>query len=416
MAENKFGRRLMQRKEVEVEVKNTKARGILALVFLAIGVVFLAIGVKSCAGGEPGWRDITSTSGQTNCSSDFVLQYYFPDDDTDLVELNGEVTALYTETTEKAYKLFYADAPANNGGLRDINAKPNETVTVDGDLYAALTQICNAGDRQIYLAPVLVEYARVFQSEDAVTAEERDPARNPELMPYITQLAGYANDPAMIDLKLLGDNQVQLFVSAEYLAFAQEYELEAYLDFGWMRNAFICDYIAQKFIDKGLNRGHLSSYDGFTRVMDGSGEIYGLNLFDRKGNDIYIPAITQYVGPASLVFVRNYPLSISDKWGFYVHADGTTVHTMIDPADGVCKSSTDNIMAMSGSASCSQMVLELAPVFIADQLDEQALIQLQKQEILCVWFEDDTLKYTGQLAIRNNDDGETPIYKIQKAD
>ena len=43
MAEKKIGRRLMQFKEVEVEVKNTKARGILALVFLAIGVVFFTV-------------------------------------------------------------------------------------------------------------------------------------------------------------------------------------------------------------------------------------------------------------------------------------------------------------------------------------------------------------------------------------
>lgn len=414
MAEKKIGRRLLQRKEVEVEVKNTKARGILALVFLVIGVVALAIGVKSCAGGDPGWREIKSTSGQMNCSSDFVLQYFFPDDDTDLIELNGNVTRIYTESTDKAYKLFYVDAPAGNGGLRDVNDSPNQAVTVDSRLYAAFEQIVAAGDRQIYLAPVLVEYRRVFQAEAEVIAKEKDPAQNPELMPYIQELTAFANDPAQIDLQLLGNNQVKLYVSQEYLDFAAEYELDAYLDFGWLCNAFISDYIAQDLIDGGCTKGYLSSYDGYTRILDSTDEIYGLNIFDRNGNDIYIPAVMHYTGPASMVFMRNYPLSQQDKWSYYVFSDGKTVNTMLDPADGVCKNSTDNILALSHSSGCAEVALKLSPVYIAQQLDEQALLDLQAQDISCVWFEGNTLKYTGQLDVTLHEDEGVPAYSIKK--
>lgn len=414
MAEKKMSRRLLQHKDIEINEKNTKARGILALVFLAIGVVALAIGVKSCVSGETGWRQISVTNGQMNCSSDFILQYYFPDDDTDLNELNQEVTAIYTQATDQAYKLFYTDAPAGNGGLRDVNDSPNQAVTVNSRLYAAFQQLQEAGDRQIYLAPAFVEYRRVFQAEAEATAKERDPGQNPELMPYISQIAAFANDPAMIDLQLLGNDQVKLYVSPEYLSFAAEYELSVYLDFGWLCNAFISDYIAQDLIDGGYTKGYLSSYDGYTRILDTTDEVYGLNIFDRNGNDIFIPAVMHYTGPASMVFVRNYPLSQQDQWSYYVFSDGKTVNTMLDPADGVCKNSTDNILALSHSSGCAEVALKLSPVYIAQQLDEKALLDLQAEDISCVWFEGNTLKHTGQLDVTLHDDEEVPAYQIQE--
>lgn len=413
MAKKKKSPRLIQPKEIEYYEKNTKVRWILALVFFVIGVVALAIGVSSCVSGDPGWRVITSEANVTNCSDEFQLQYYISPED-DISEVNREVTRIYTESTYHAFNLFYVDAPAGNGGLRDLNDKPNQAVTVAPALYTALEQIVKAGDRQIYLAPILVEYRRVLSSEDAVNAELNDPTRNPEKKEEIARLAAFAADPQSIDLKLLGNGQVQLQVSREYLDFAKANEIAAFLDFGWLCNAFCIDYIADALVAEGYTHGFLASYDGFTRVLDTGGEIYRINVYDRQGKDIYLPAVLEYTGPASLVFLRNYYMDANDRYRYYTYADGTCVTLQIDAVDGMYKSSTDNLLSISHSKGCAEMALALSPLYITGELDEAGLAGLNGLDIQCIWGGENTLRYTGDLRVNPLKQENQPEYTLEK--
>lgn len=412
MAKKKKVPRLIEPKEIEYYEKNTKVRWILALVFFVIGVVALAIGVKSCVSGDPGWRAITSTATVTNCSDELQLQYFISEDE-DINEVNREVTRIYTETTYKAWQLFYVDAPVGNGGLRDINSKPNEAVKVDPVLYRALAQVDAAGDRQIYMAPILEEYKRVFNSEDVVNAELNDPGHNPEVAAYIAQIAAFTADPAHISLELLGNDQVKLHVSQAYMDFVKNNEYAAYLDFGWLCHAFCVDYVAEELIAAGYTRGFLSSYDGFTRRLDNSRELYRINVYDRLEQDSWMPALLEYTGATSLVAMRNYPIEAYDSTRICMFPDGTSTTYMIDPADGMSKSSTDNLLAISHTKSCAEMALGLSPVYIAQDLDEAALIGLNSKDIQCVWAEGSTLKYTGSLRISLLEQKDQPAYTLQ---
>ncbi|MCD8014832.1 MAG: hypothetical protein LUG99_16995 [Lachnospiraceae bacterium] len=58
-----------------------------------------------------------------------------------------------------------------------------------------------------------------------------------------------------------------LFVSDDHLAYAEETGFLSYIDFFWMKNAFIIDYLTDTLIEKGYTQGASSSYDGFDRNL-----------------------------------------------------------------------------------------------------------------------------------------------------
>ena len=268
-----------------------------------------------------------------------------------------------------------------------VNDAPNRVVTVDPALYEALSLIKQYGNRSLYLAPVYLEYDRIFQSASEVEAAAYDPAQTAEVAAYVGQIAAFANDPEMIDLELMDNNQVRLVVSDAYLAFSQENEITVFTDFGWMRNAFIIDYFADALIEAGFTNGFISSYDGFTRNLDTSGEMFSLNLFDRQDSSIYLPGTMQYSKPISIVFLRDYPMSQRDSFHYYTFTNGRIVSSYLDAADGMSKCAVDSLTGYSYNAGCAQILLQQIPVFIADSWNEASVSAMAQSGVYSIWFE-----------------------------
>ncbi len=396
--------RLKPVKKIELSQKNIKLRTILVIVFFAIGLLAIGIGIHSALSEEDGWQEIEATSQKVNCSADFTLNYCLGQGKTSATAEAKALTSLYTRLVEDGYAIF-------QDGVAAAGSRPGETVTVDPALYRAFQQIRDSGNRCLYLAPVYVEYDRIFLCETAQEASQYDPGQNQELVEYISAVATYANDPQMIDLELLGNDQVRLKVSAEYLAFAKEYEITEFLSLGWMRNAFIADYMADALMNAGYTNGYLASFDGFTRNLDTRGESYSQNVFDRLENTAYIPAVLRYEQPTALVFLRNYPLDQQDRWHYFGFSSGRIVTTMIDPADGMSKSATDNLLSYSQTVGCAQILLETSKWYLASELDESGLNELTGQGIYSIWFESTNLRYNEKDAqILLVADGELPAY------
>ena len=76
-------------------------------------------------------------------------------------------------------------------------------------------------------------------------------------------VAAFTQNPDDISLELSGENQVCLHVSDAYQAYAAEMGYTAYLDFFWMKNAFLIDYLADTIRGEGYQLGIISSKDGF---------------------------------------------------------------------------------------------------------------------------------------------------------
>lgn len=376
------------------------SRGNIILRVIAIGILIVIAAV--CLGSalseffntQPGWENIMAESDTVNCSADFAFNYDFTDYGGSASAAFKQLTSLYTQGCEDAFRIFSKDF-AEDGlyNVAYLNSHVNEIITVDETLYEALALIEQYDSRHIYLAPVYVEYNRIFACDTAEEAVRFDPAQNPELVPYIQELVSYCNDPKMIHVELLGDNQVRLNVADEYLTYAEENALDAFIDFNWMTNAFIIDYLAELLTENGFTYGYISSYDGFTVNLDTRGDSYSLNLFNSQGDMIYIPAVLTMEEPGSVVFMRSYPLDDSDQWHFRDFGDNVIASVYIDPADGMSKSYYSNLVSYATDTGCAEILLQMVPSFIADEYNS-SVFDAADRNVNTIWFDDFTLLCT----------------------
>lgn len=380
--------------KLEVDQSNVTLRWILVCGFIVIAIVAFGIGIYSSLDTELGWQSIEANSGKPNISSQFILMYDFSEAGSEANQLNKQISVQYSKLCEDAYAIFSPDvSEVDLKNVHYVNESVNREISVHPSLYDAFELLERYGNRSIFLAPVYVEYDRLFRSESDPEARDNDPQYSPDVRAYIDEMIGYISDENMICLELLDDNRVILHVDEAYLNYAQENGIEKFIDFGWLHNAFAADYIAQALVDSGFTDGYLASYDGFTRNLDEETQLFRLNLFDLQGTDIYMPAVMEYSGGTAMVSLRNYPLDDLDQWRTYTYADGSTVTNMIDPADGNSKSALNNLVCYSREYGCAELLLKMIPAYLKDSFHAEELDFLKGAGIYSVWFEDGTLYY-----------------------
>ena len=265
--------------------------------------------------------------------------------------------------------------------LYTVNASPNTPVEVEPELYAAFALLAEADSRALYLAPVYAEYMQMFRSGDDYEASQFDPFTSAEEQDYFAGLLPFVQDYAHIDLELLGENTVCLHVSDEYLRFAEEYGIEAFLDFSWMKNAFIVDFISAQLAENGFTHGYLSSFDGFFRNLDKLGEIGTVGIYDRMDGEVLLAAEMSYQKAISAVCLRDFPVQDTYTDYYYVYASGETRTPYVGLSDGLCRASASTLLAWSEDTSCAQMLLRVMPLYITETLDRQALDALSDEGI-----------------------------------
>lgn len=365
---------------LELSESNIKLRWIAIAVLLAIAVVSIGYGFYSLVSTEPGWQEITVASDEVNCSADFKFLYDYGAEGGNPTAQAKKLEALYSQLTVSACKLF-SPYVAGTDNLYAINAAVNEVITVAPELYDALALISGSGSRHAFMGPAKALYEPVFLSASDAEAALYDPMKDPERQALVRETAAFCADPEMVSLELLGGSQVRLRVSDAYLAFAEENDIEVFLDLDWMTNAFVIDYMADALAAEGFTCGYLVSYDGFTRNLYGREMFFSQNIYHCVDNTVYLPASLAYYGPMSLVSLRSYPLSEQDRWHYYAYEDGSITTVYLDPSDGLSKASIDGITAYSRDAGCAEIVLKLAPVFTAEVFDAGNLELLAHQGI-----------------------------------
>lgn len=396
---------------IELSESNMKLRWIGIILLLAIGMVSIFIGLTSMLNTEPGWQTVEVSAKEANCGGDFTLQYDFSQAGSGATMAFKQLTNVYSEAAVKAHKLF--SSAFHEDGFKNIaylNDHPNEPVWVEKELYEALSLLSAYGSRQVFLAPMVVEYNRVFLCENEEEAVQYAPTRDEETMAWLRELGRYVSDPEMIRLDLIGEEQVQLTVAQEYLDFARENEIGTLLDFGWMKNAFVVDYLASVLAENGYVHGYLASFDGFTRNLDDRGTEYAFNLFDRKENGVNLPAAMHYDAPLAMVSLRSYPMGEQDRWHYYAFSDGETLTVMLDPETGLPVNALENLVCY-GNFSCGEILLRAEKVFVAPEFDSGALMAMAEEEIYSVWFEGWDLCYNdAALTLTENAGGGAEKY------
>ena len=366
---------------VELAQKRPKLRIALVIVLFAVGLGFIGYGIYGALTRDPGWQEVSVSSGAAlNCGGDLHLSYKF-EKGTATAE-NKALTALYTEACERAYALFQPRQEiAGVKNLHTVNASPNVPVEVEPELYAAFWLLSENGTRALYLAPIYAEYDQIFYSSSPHEAAQFDPFTSAEEQAYFAEVLAFVNDPAHIELELLGDKTVCLHVSDEYLRFAEAYGIDAFLDFYWMKNAFIVDFIAAELQENGFTRAVLSSVDGFSRYLDESGEIYTQPLLDLADGQLRTAAKLEYGGPCAMVSMQAFPAKDSYVDRYSTMPSGEMRTAYIDPADGLCRCAVPTLIGryQASSVGCAEILLELAPLYIADDFDAQAADALSQK-------------------------------------
>lgn len=376
--------------KIQLSEDNTVRRAIAAALFLLLGAAALVYAFTRLLAPEPGWQTIqTGASEGATCGEEFNFQYELGAEGRSAAAESRMLTRLYTQACQTAYRLFHTEESFEGMvNLREINLRPNEALEVDGVLYRAFETVRAAGDRTVYLGPVYARYEDLFYCEDDVQLVDFDPRLNPEVAEEYAGIVAYAADPAHIDVELLGENQIRLYVSEEYLAYARQEGIDRFLDFGWMRNAFVADYLAETMIDSGFTHGCITSFDGFARCLDSRDVGYGLNLLEQWEGSPIQAGTMEYRGPMSLISLRTFPAA-GDEQRFYRLRNGETRTLYLDPADGLCRGAADSMVFYSKDRSCAELAMEAGPVFIADVLEPAAVQGLGGQDVqfLLCWGE-----------------------------
>lgn len=367
-------------KSIKIELPEGRLglRLALVIVLIALAVGSFALGIGSIFSTEPGLAEISALSGEMNAGSDFTFYYYLGYGGEDATDERRALRSLYTEAATQALALFSAEIESGEGGLYYLSRHPNEEVRVDAALYSALETLEASGTRYHYLAPLYEQYRALSSSGSDAEAAQYDPRLDAAQGEFFAQTAAYASDEAAVGLELLGEGRVRLRVSEDYLAFARENGIGAFLSLGWMENAFVADYLAGVLAGAGYTRGALISEDGFMRCLDAeTGTEYTFDFTHREGNTVTSLAQLHFSGNVSLACLRDYPAAGSGAEGYYQYADGALRSPYLDAADGLDRCCAPELCAYSFDTGCAALALALAPVFIADTLDMGALETLE---------------------------------------
>ena len=361
-----------------------------------IGAAALAYAFQGLFSGGDDWTQISVNSSEISCSADFTLLYRLGASGNSASAENRALSSLYTEAAVKAYRLFNTEEHFEEiTNLFDINEAPNSVLTVDPVLYEAFSTLEKCNSRALYLGPVYDRYENLFHCQDDSQTVYFDPYQDGSIRAEFQEIAAFAGDRDSVELELLGGNQVRLRVSEEYLAYAEENEISHFIDFFWLKNAFIADYFASTLAQQGYTYGSISSFDGFSRNLDSASDtVYGFTLFDRIDSIIYPAAQMQYQNARSIVCLRDYPMESADSAFWYAFQNQDVRAPYVDPADGLPKAALKNLVAYSTTSSCAEIALRLLPVYAADQFDPTALGRLAAEDIHSVWFQGTTLFHT----------------------
>ncbi len=378
---------------IELSEKNPKKRIIIAAVLLAVGLLFIGIAVYSWLDDDAGWTEITPSASGESVAQELVFYYELGVSERSPSSERKELTALYSELCTHAYKLF--SATQGYDGVHNIyyiNHHVGEAVEVEPELYDVFELIEAYDNRFLYAAPFYTEYRNMFLESEDVLAEAFDPYKNEEVASYFESLSTYTGDEAHVKLELLEENKVRLYISDEFRAYAKEQGIDTFIDLYWAKNAFVLDFIADRLTEEGYIYGSISSFDGFMRRMDTRDDPYSYHLYDLQGEDIYAAARIEYTGKSSIVLLRSYRINTRDEI-YYTYKDGKTRHAYVDVNDGLCKSSTDNLVSYSYDKGCGEVLLSVMPVYICREFDASGLANALEGGTYSIYFDGTDICY-----------------------
>lgn len=400
---------------VEVSTRHVRLRTVLLVAFVAVAIACFAVVLVSLLKVDAGWTTLKEDTTLASCGDDFVFSYYF-EEKQDKHYRQG-VADKYTNACVYAYNVFCDYEQL--GGLNNLfylNAHPNEELEVPSLLYRAIEAFETSGSRFLYYAPIYDCYNALFTMTSDANAALCDPSKNSALKAYVDNILPFVKDENHVRIELLGDNRLKLVVSEKYQAAFGD-NARVYIDFLWTKNAFIIDYIADTMLTSGLSRGIISSYDGFTRNLCETQEVFSANIFDLatddNGSSLVLGAGTMsYSQRLSVVMLKSYPVS-GNEYGYYTYEDGSVRSRFISPESGENISAISTYTAFSRSKSCAQIALEIIPLYLSDELSLEKIAELKSEGVYSLYCENGAIKTNSDELVITPLERESGTYSVE---
>ena len=354
-------------KRIPLDIKIPRLRLFLVIMALAVAAGAFFIAFRQLVAVEAGWTYLEADgSVGLNVSADFMVRVELgAGTETPLAE-RKRLTTVYSSAAREAWTLYTVQEAVDGvNNLWYINSHPGEVIQVDDRLYRAMEVSLSAGN-WLYLGPVYETWDSVWFSREDREASAADPRKDAELAAFTERVAGYIRS-GDIRLELLGENNVQLVLSDECRAFGEEYEITRWLDFGWQKNAFIIDDLADALTSAGWTRAVLASRDGFIRCLDGRGT-FTLDLFADTDAGAAPAAQAEYSGPAALMMLL--PEPGGDRRYSYRYQDGTVRTAWISLENGLDVRPADGLAVYTEEGGCRQLLCRFLPLLTSADATE----------------------------------------------
>ena len=373
-AKNEMPGGLKPVQSVELSESHFKLRWLLVGAFVVLALVAFGVAVNGLLTTDSGWTEIEVSTRELHCGEDFIFSYCLGEGELSPTKEKKQIRELYSQCAVTAYRLFQANEDFEGVvNLHTLNQNPNQAFTVDPVLYNALLQAEQSGGRLVYLGALAEEYRKEFFMQSESVSVEEDPLKNAEYAAFCKEVADYANDPQSVQLELGENYTVTLRVSEEYLTFARDNDLSAFVELHRMKNAFIIDYFAQQMMENGFTKGCISSCDGYVRNLDNSNTPYSINLFHLRGVEIFPAARMEYAGVRAIVSMRGYPMGERDSLSYCILPNETIITPYLNRETGLYAAASSELVSYSETDGCAALVLKLWSIYTAEALDTEVL-------------------------------------------
>jgi hypothetical protein len=215
---------------------------------------------------------------------------------------------------------------------------------------------------------------------------------NPSVKQYIDSIVNYIKSDISIDF--LNDYNIKLNVSDNYLNILDELSVNDILDFSYLRNAFILDYVSTQLISDGFKYGNIQSYDGYYINLDDTYN-YKYDVYDIIDKKLISTCYVDFMGKYNIVNYRNFAINNMDYNRFRLEDDKLT-SLYINPNDGKNYESIKNLTSYSKTKSLVDIVLETKDIYINNNFNENNI------SIESIWLKDRSINYNDKNLTLNN--------------
>ena len=381
-------------KKIELNEKNVKLRFILFILSFLVVVACAILIFVNLFKKESGFTTIEAYP-TINMQNDFVFSYDVGNTDLSITEEINNLSNKYTSLLEFSYIQFDIYSDHNQKNINYINNHINQDIQISELLYDSIEDVVNENEKLLYLAPIYAYYNDMFSTE--LDLNMLDPYQNINVQNYFKDILDYINSNS-IKINLLSNNTINLYVSEDYINYLNENDVFYYIDFGFLKNSFIIDYIAENLLLAGYNKGNIKSYDGYFVNLDSSLDYnFVIDVLDNVNNFGSRVCNFTVKGKTSVVQFRNFMYYQNDIYRYVKMPDNSYRHIYIDYNDGLSKSSTNSLTSYSTELSCSEIALKTYRGFISDNFSLAATDQIKQ-----VWIVNTSIYYNDQsISLQN---------------